>query len=208
MPLTPKHAKAISDMADLLYDFLPGKPHPYANQSISFQGVANELGLSKYWVGGSKLPAINTLLSSTFQYDRGKFCNLVVTMVNKGIIYKAKKNPMTKNEIVKLNEFILILGFKIPELWDKDFLGSLVTNEAETEPVKNVKTQVNYTALLEEFLALRNVEAQARGFAFEKFLNKLFEEFELNPRQSFKLVGEQIDGSLELDGEYYLIEAK
>jgi len=47
-----------------------------------------------------------------------------------------------------------------------------------------------------------------RGFAFESFLNELFRAFQLNPRSSFRLTGEQIDGSLELDGETYLIEAK
>ena len=57
-------------------------------------------------------------------------------------------------------------------------------------------------------MALSSLEPQPRGFAFEVFLNKLFDECGLNPRASFKLVGEQIDGSLELDGEYYLIEAK
>jgi hypothetical protein len=207
MSLAPKYSKTINDIASLLYNFLPSNPHPYANQTISFKGIANNLGLSKFWTSGSKLPSINMLLSHTYEYERSKFCNLIINIVNNGIIYRTRKNPMTKDEIIKLNDLILKLEFKIPELWDKSFLDSL-NSDIVAESAKVEIKQINYEKLLNEFLALQNLEAQARGYAFEKFLNLLFDEFELNPRESFKITGEQIDGSLELDGEYYLIEAK
>jgi hypothetical protein len=47
-----------------------------------------------------------------------------------------------------------------------------------------------------------------RGFAFERFLNDAFAAFNLAPRKSFRLVGEQIDGSFHLANETYLVEAK
>ena len=47
-----------------------------------------------------------------------------------------------------------------------------------------------------------------RGFAFERFLDDLFLGFKLTPRKSFRLVGEQIDGSFHLASETYLLEAK
>jgi hypothetical protein len=47
-----------------------------------------------------------------------------------------------------------------------------------------------------------------RGFAFERFLNDLFDTFGLAPRGSFRLVGEQIDGSFQLGQDIYLVEAK
>jgi hypothetical protein len=46
------------------------------------------------------------------------------------------------------------------------------------------------------------------GLAFEKLLNRLFALFELQPRQPFRVVGEQIDGSFQLDGQTYLLESK
>lgn len=49
---------------------------------------------------------------------------------------------------------------------------------------------------------------QARKFAFEKYLHSLFKINGLVPRGSFKLVGEQIDGSFLLYNELYLLEAK
>jgi len=47
-----------------------------------------------------------------------------------------------------------------------------------------------------------------RGFAFERFLDEAFSAFNLSPRKSFRLVGEQIDGSFHLANETYLVEAK
>lgn len=49
---------------------------------------------------------------------------------------------------------------------------------------------------------------QRRGFAFERFLNRMFTVLGLSPRKPFRLVGEQIDGSFELDHNLYLVEAK
>ncbi|MDM5283778.1 restriction endonuclease [Peribacillus frigoritolerans] len=65
----------------------------------------------------------------------------------------------------------------------------------------------------EKYLSeLRNLisyaSPQSRGFAFEKYLKNLFLESGMEPRGSFKLVGEQIDGSFTLDSAYYLLEAK
>jgi len=47
-----------------------------------------------------------------------------------------------------------------------------------------------------------------RGFAFERLLDDAFSAFNLAPRKSFRLVGEQIDGSFHLAHETYLVEAK
>lgn len=63
--------------------------------------------------------------------------------------------------------------------------------------------------LKEDFTALvmqRN--AQKRGFAFEGFLNSLFTLFDLEPKKSFRITGEQIDGSFTFDGNDFLLEAK
>lgn len=49
---------------------------------------------------------------------------------------------------------------------------------------------------------------QKRGFMFEKFLIELFQFFDLDPKKSFKIVGEQIDGAFTFDNQDYLLEAK
>jgi hypothetical protein len=58
------------------------------------------------------------------------------------------------------------------------------------------------------FLEITTLQLQARGFAFEGLLNTLFDIYKLDPRRSFRLVGEQIDGSFELPPDTYLLEAK
>jgi len=63
--------------------------------------------------------------------------------------------------------------------------------------------------LKEDFFQLAADRDRNRaGLALEKLLNRLFEIFELRPRQPFRVVGEQIDGSFELEGQVYLLESK
>jgi hypothetical protein len=62
--------------------------------------------------------------------------------------------------------------------------------------------------LKEDLLGLHQLEAQARGYAFELFLRDLFNAFGLAAREAFRLRGEQIDGSCQLGHETYLLEAK
>ena len=51
-------------------------------------------------------------------------------------------------------------------------------------------------------------DAQKRGYEFEKFLNYYFTLEDLKPREPFKVNGQQVDGSIQLNNEIYLIEAK
>lgn len=62
--------------------------------------------------------------------------------------------------------------------------------------------------LRDSILRINTLEAHVRGFEFEKFLGSLFEAHGLAPRSSFRLVGEQIDGSFVFGSDVYLVEAK
>lgn len=55
---------------------------------------------------------------------------------------------------------------------------------------------------------LKGLRPQPRGYAFESFLETLFTYFHLAPRKSFRLTGEQIDGSFQLQTLTFLVEAK
>ena len=66
----------------------------------------------------------------------------------------------------------------------------------------------NYAGLLDRLLAVRDLKPHDRGHKFEAFLKELFDAFGLAAREGFRLVGEQIDGSFDLMGETYLLEAK
>ena len=52
------------------------------------------------------------------------------------------------------------------------------------------------------------MDPQARGYAFETFLRQVFDAYGLAARASFRLRGEQIDGSFVLGEQTYLLEAR
>jgi hypothetical protein len=211
MGLNLTKTQTISELADFLYSFLPGTPHPFANQSISYAGIASDLELERFWTGGSKRPAIAALLEGTLSQAKDKFCPLMIQIVSRGIKYNGKSNPITREDIESLNEFIQRLGFKIPELWDPNFLRTLPSKKPQEEIETSAKADVLKNTLplfLNELVSLNKLAPQERGYAFEKFLTTLFNAFGMQPRAPFRLVGEQIDGSIDFEGNTYLIEAK
>jgi hypothetical protein len=81
-----------------------------------------------------------------------------------------------------------------------------------TSPVNVVAAPVveaiEYDRFRARLIAIRDLPPQQRGYDFERFLKELFDAFRLGAREPFRLVGEEIDGSFELGGETYLLEAK
>jgi len=59
-----------------------------------------------------------------------------------------------------------------------------------------------------DLLRVSTLAPHERGYAFETFLSKIFNAYGLKARDGFRNRGEQIDGSFELEGEIYLVEAK
>ena len=82
----------------------------------------------------------------------------------------------------------------------------------ETENLSSAKRTEEEAArsrLRESFYRLcQETDRQKAGLALEGLLNGLFEIAGMNPRHPFRVTGEQIDGSFELDNEIYLLEAK
>lgn len=82
-------------------------------------------------------------------------------------------------------------------------------SEQQTAATQALKFNEELSNLKEEFLGLVSEEdARKRGYQFEQFLTRLFELFGLKPRAPFRIAGEQIDGAFDLDGKYFLLEAK
>jgi hypothetical protein len=88
-----------------------------------------------------------------------------------------------------------------------------VTSPSQTTPKAQEMPQAQLTIVLselrQEFSNLTTEKDRAKaGLALEGFLHRLFVLFQLHPRQPFRVTGEQIDGSFELDGHVYLVESK
>ena len=134
---------------------------------------------------------------------------MLLEVVRRGMKYRSSKgNPITKEEIESLNRLIFELGFKIPELWDESFLASLPRETVEHAETTKKVTDEELKELRDALLVIEKLPPQQKGFQFEHLLNNLFNMFGLQPRGSFRLVGEQIDGSLDFENHTYLIEAK
>jgi hypothetical protein len=167
---------------------------------------------------------ITALLQRTLEHRRGHFERLILEIVRGGITYRHKQGrPIQPGEIERLNGYLLDVGFKFPDLWDPDFIAPLRLDSAERakrrvdeviareqqKATEESRRSVDLRELKEQFFNLQcGPSPQAAGRLFEKILNRMFALNELAPREPFRVVGEQIDGSFDLDHETYLVEAK
>lgn len=85
-------------------------------------------------------------------------------------------------------------------------IGKTVPQANVSKPILNA---FNFDKYHKELMRLAtSTNAQQRGYELERYLRNLFEESNLQPRKSFKIEGEQIDGSFCYANEIYLLEAK
>jgi len=118
---------------------------------------------------------------------------------NKGLIKKAK---------------IAVDKLRQQAKWHFDTIEELKKAEERREINKEkLKESIDYQQKLDElkmefYGIASNLNSQQKGFQFEKFLNRLFNFFDLDPKSAFKVVGEQIDGAFTFDNADYLLEAK
>ncbi len=213
--------QALTELAELLYSYLPASGAVY-----TFAEAARESGVGDLWPGVkgsglSKLPALTVLLENTLNVRRNRFCDLVLRIVRGGLRYRSKKgNPVTAPDIVKLNGVVARFGFKVPELWDPAFIASLPPGSSTPPPAASPQPAPDVAAphagarralddMRAEFLELHQLrDRQEAGLRLERLLEGLFAVFDLRPNSAFRVVGEQIDGSLEFAGDVYLLEAK
>lgn len=125
-----------------------------------------------------------------------------------------------------VNKFLKVLGYALAQQYLSDEAKASLKKLYEREGLsidgfqvyfKTDKPKINkhpavsesvLVELKEKLLQLDKLDPINRGFAFEKFLQDLFEAHQLAPRGAFRLKGEQIDGSFEINGDVYLLEAK
>ncbi len=116
-----------------------------------------------------------------------------------------EKAMRAKNAVEALRKYTS--GYQ--KMWDeKQQADERRTAYAEKlERVNSFKNQL--TDLNKEYcqLVISN-DLQGRGYRLEAMLKQLFELFDLDPKASFKIEGEQIDGAFTFDGIDYLFEAK
>ena len=213
MVLPLKESRAARELAEMLYDFLPGSGSAAWKGHVSFRSVANQVGVGEFWQAGSKQPMIATLLERTLAFRRGRFESLILEIVRSGLTYRQKNGrPVRSDEVDRINGLLLEIGFKFPDLWDPDFLASLRADGARrgAERVEQVRAaeRLCETERSQRREALENLrdqlvalhtdpDRQSAGLKLERVLNDLFKLHDLSPREPFRVRGEQIDGSFE-----------
>ncbi|GAA1890693.1 restriction endonuclease [Streptantibioticus ferralitis] len=123
-----------------------------------------------------------------------------------------KRNPDSNRLIGLAREAVADL-----KKWTEQYRGALQERQAVERATADYRARTaarqsfsgELERLKERFLEVGSMpNRQEAGRLFEIFLNELFQLFDLDPRLSYKLATEQIDGSLSFDTDDYIIEAK
>jgi hypothetical protein len=176
----------------------------------------------------------NSLILSTIDWTENTKFESVSQLIDR----MAKRQDLYQNDLLKLiQETSNFNDFSHLKYWDDSEIKIKKAKEAvtrlrncsqgffekieeqkKTEVIKKetlnkirdtIGSQKKLDDLKASFLEIAlNENPQTRGFQFEKFLNDLFMFFDLDPKGSFKITGEQIDGSFTFDNTDYLLEAK
>lgn len=80
--------------------------------------------------------------------------------------------------------------------------------QARQHRLASAAIQMRLKELHEEYCGMLSLSPQRRGFALERLMYNLFEVFDLDPKASFKVLGEQIDGSFSFETTDFLFEAR
>ena len=115
---------------------------------------------------------------------------------------KAKKAEESVNALKKLtqNHFDLFEEQKEKEKKRQEAYKMIIEKQGVKEKLEEIKTQY--------LMLISSNNRQMRGYKLEKILNELFTLFDLDPKASFKIQGEQIDGAFTFDNTDFLFEAK
>lgn len=176
----------------------------------------------------------NPYIVSTIDWQE----NLKYESVSQLIDRMAARQDMYQNDLLKLlQETSNFNDFSHLKYWDKkgdlkkraqeaviklrnqtkgyfDLIEELKkTEEKRNINSERVKQTISFSekldALKRHFFEIATAtDAQKRGFQLEKLLNEMFHLFDLDPKASFKITGEQIDGSFTFDNQDYILEVK
>jgi len=200
--MNQSHLKRLDfDLLDYVFDMGGGYVLDFSNGTFTeffIEELNIDIDNSKYCdVGTSKAKRLRSYLKQSSKQDVLR----VLSALWKYREIKRKRARQKEEKPEFIDEYFQLiqrLGGKVPQ----------ATNQ-KTNTTSDTKLEESAANdLLHKLMAISKLDPQPRGYAFEKFLKELFDVNGMAGRASFRLVGEQIDGSFEMDGETYLLEAK
>jgi hypothetical protein len=114
-------------------------------------------------------------------------------------VRKARESVKALKSLVE-DHFGMVEEQKISEERRKLAYEKMLRNQGVREKLAEIEK--DYYSLVS------NGNPQQRGFTLERIIKELFTLFDLDPKASFRLAGEQIDGAFTFDNIDYLFEAK
>ncbi|NTG25535.1 hypothetical protein G6L08_00090 [Agrobacterium rhizogenes] len=138
----------------------------------------------RYFVQNESLPAVVKAIKALWEYRQALM-----------------ERDGEKETLVNIDTRMEALVSSIGGQWDKPTTAAPPSSAVVLDSTKIA----DFTKRL---LNLGSLAPHPRGYAFEEFLRDLFDAYGLEAHKAFRNRGEQIDGSFQLDGQTYLLEAK
>jgi hypothetical protein len=160
-----------------------------------FEAVDRDIHNEKFKTGGTS--KANKLRTFWKVESDSMVAKLILALVDYDATLNVSPNAEAKARAEKCRQIAARLAGQATS--------TTVQPPAKPQPLVSRET---LAALRSRFLHISTLPPHDRGYALEKFLHDLFDAYRFNPRPSFRIVGEQIDGSIEFGHEVYLIEAK
>ena len=167
------------------------------------------------WINDTKRDIVSNLIDAmlnspeTYLSDLTNICYDVCNMTDFTHLRQLEDGAI---KIKKATDSVTQLKKLVTPHKDKKTEEELIKKRQENTEQKRKKTQASREKLeqikTDYFSLFVSDNPQKRGFKLEKIMRDLFELYDLDPKASFKVVGEQIDGAFSLNGTDYLFEAK
>lgn len=184
------------------------------------QLIESVFGMSSGYLLDFSNRAFEEFMKDVVQYDiYAKYPGLSKAKIFREFL-KDETEPYVGKAIVMLLNYMKdnsMITEDIKDKADRLFeLGKKLLGKNYTQPIPKQqnpepenKTEIDFDSWNVALLAIENISSpQAKGYAFEKYLNGLFKAFNLDPHASYRTDYDQIDGSFVLDGNTVLVEAK
>lgn len=128
--------------------------------------------------------------------------NVIVGKLLLGLMQYMQARKLVTDEKNEIFQKCSQIGYRL--------IGKKISEKSVDTVAESPKKEFDFKKYLDELKELADYHdnPQARGYQFERYLNRLFKDCELEPRESFRIKGEQIDGSFVLRNDIYLLEAK
>lgn len=207
--IAPAAINALKEALTCVY-WYKAELRSFLMNSISDPAILSQLNWDDYKRNiVAQLINFFTQNQETYQNDLLRLMNEVVKIQNFAHLKKledGKKKAKNAKEAVRALQELIKDHQKIIE--DQEEIEK--RRKAAFQQVLKVKgVREKLEEIKKDFFEMIKAEdSHARGYKLEKILKDLFDLFDLDPKASFRITGEQIDGAFTFDKIDYLLEAK